>query len=154
MIAVNNNHRGLYGLCKSLAVVVLFMLVGCNAGNPSIVFGKDSCWFCKMTVIDKKFGAVLLNTKGKALTFDSEECLVAFVNADKDFEAHTILVVDYSHPGVLIDAGEAFFIKGGAINSPMGGQLAAFKTITAAAQTQKQTGGNMLRWPAVAKTKF
>ena len=59
----------------------------CNNETPKINFGKDMCAFCKMTVIDEKFGALLINSKGKTLCFDCSECMVNYMEMDKDFLA-------------------------------------------------------------------
>jgi copper chaperone NosL len=140
-------------LGKSIFIALALVLTACNTNTPAIEFGKDSCWFCKMTVIDKKFGGVLINSKGKSLKFDSGECMVAYMNADNTFRADKILVVDYN-TGKLIDARKAFFLHGGTVNSPMGGQLAAFGTAGGAEQLQKKSDGNVLQWQTVVKTKF
>lgn len=147
------NSRSPIGQLFMLAVW-LIALSSCNTDPQPIVFGKDYCDFCKMTIMDKKFGAELVNKKGKAIKFDSGECMVNYMHADKTFEVEKMLTVNYANPEELIEAEKAFFIRGGTIKSPMGGQLAAFKTIEEAEKFQQELGGDLLSWIDVAQINF
>ena len=129
-------------------------LSSCNTEPPKINFGKDLCDFCKMTVMDKKFGAVLVNSKGKAVKFDSGECMINYLKTDKDFVPAQYLIINYENPGELIDAEKAFYLQGGNVNSPMGGNLAAFKTHEAAEKFQQELKGDLILWNAVTGLNF
>ena len=96
----------------------------------------------------------MVNKKGKAIKFDSGECMVNFLNSDKNFEADKFLIINYSNPEELIEADKAFFLKGGNVNSPMGGQLAAFKTREDAEKTQQELQGELLLWDKVVAISF
>lgn len=136
------------------ACCLLFVLGSCNNEAPQINYGKDHCDFCKMTVMDKKFGAVVVNKKGKVLKFDSGECMVNYLKTDKDFTVANFLVISYETPGNLIDAEKAFYLYGGNVNSPMGGNLAAFETQEAAQKFQRQLNGELILWNAVVEINF
>ena len=47
----------------------------CSKGHQPINYGEDECEFCKMMVMDKRYGAELVTDKGKIYFFDSIECL-------------------------------------------------------------------------------
>ena len=130
------------------------LLSSCNTEQQPINFGKDNCDFCKMTIIDKKFGAELVNKKGKAIKFDSGECMVNYLKIDKTFEADKFLIINYANPEELIEADKSFFLHGGNVNSPMGGQLAAFKTRADAEKFQKELQGDLLLWTDVTQISF
>ena len=134
--------------------IILFFISSCNNEPPKINFGKDLCEFCKMTAMDEKFGAVLVNKKGKALKFDSGECMINYLKTDRNFEAEKFLIINYENPGELLDAEKAFYIHGGNLNSPMGGNLAAFKTHEAAEKFQQELKGDLILWSAVAGLNF
>ena len=104
--------------------------------------------------MDKKFGAELINKKGKALKFDSSECMLSYRKTDKNFEAAQILIINYANPEELIEADKSFFLQGGNVNSPMGGQLAAFKTRADAEKFQKELQGGLLLWTDVKQISF
>lgn len=107
-----------------------------------------------MTVIDEKFGAMLVNRKGKAIKFDSGECMLGYMKADKSFTPEKYFIINYQKPGELMDAEKAFYIHGGNVNSPMGGKLAAFETTEAAEKFQKELKGDLILWDKVIALNF
>lgn len=142
-------------MLKYFGVLALLILVaGCTTELPKIEFGKDQCALCRMTIMDKKFGAMLVNSKGKALRFDSGECMVNYLRTEKTFEASKFYVIDYNQPEVLIEADKAFYLKGGEVNSPMGGQLAAFNTQEEAAKAQLSLQGDVILWDKLLGLSF
>ncbi|QLH31771.1 MAG: hypothetical protein HWD62_04430 [Cyclobacteriaceae bacterium] len=45
---------------RAYALVVVWMMLflwGCAAKPEPLVFGSDACYTCKMTLVDRKFGA-------------------------------------------------------------------------------------------------
>lgn len=143
-------------LIKANLVVLLLsiLLMSCGTQTPKINFGKDMCAFCKMTVIDEKFGALLINDKGKTLCFDCCECMVNYMKMDKGFNADKKLIVNYNQPKELIDAEKAYYLYGEAVRSPMGGNVAAFNTRETAETFQKKLEGKILLWNKVLEINF
>lgn len=146
----------MYRFLKALLFIVFtaVSIESCNNETPKINFGKDMCAFCKMTVIDEKFGALLINNKGKTLCFDCSECMVNYMKMDKDFHPEKILTIDYCNPRILIDAEKAHYLHGENIKSPMGGNIAAFKTREDAERFQKTLQGDLILWNKVLEIKF
>lgn len=145
------NNRLLF---LSIVYCLLSIVSSCNNEPPQINFGKDLCVFCKMTVMDKKFGAVLVNKNGKTLKFDSGECMVNYLNSDAEFETEKILIINYANPEELIDATTSFYLHGGNVKSPMGGQLAAFSTKQDAEKFHTELSGELLSWNEVMQLGF
>ena len=139
---------------KTIFIALVIFLTACNNELVKINYGKDLCEHCKMTIMDKKFGAELINKKGKTLKFDSSECMLSYRKTDKNFEATLILIINYANPEELIEADKSFFLHGGNVNSPMGGQLAAFKTRADAEKFQKELQGGLLLWTDVKQISF
>ena len=113
-------------LCTLLALAFW----ACSIEPEPLIYGKDQCHSCKMTLMDRKFGAELVTTKGKVYKFDDINCLFNFYNegsVNKD-DFRFKLVVDFSRPEKLIDAEKAVYLKSGKIKSPMASQVAAFET--------------------------
>ena len=104
-----------------------------------------------MTLIDARFGGELVTKKGKVLKFDDVKCFIIFYHSGSvpvdDFKYK--LVVDYSSPGKLIEATEAFYLKSPEIRSPMAGQIAAFEMKPAMETFRKQWKGIYLVWGEV-----
>lgn len=132
----------------------LFVLAACNNNPEPITYGKDVCTSCKMTIMDQKFGAELVSSKGKIMKFDSGECMLAYLKAEDASASAKKLVVNYANPGELIEADGAFYLHGGSINSPMGGNLAAFKTSSEAEKFQTELGGDLILWNKAVQISF
>ena len=115
---------------RILCVLLAFVSLACSIEPEPLIYGKDQCHSCKMTLMDRKFGAELVTTKGKVYKFDDINCLFNFYNEGsvnkKDFRFK--LVVDFSQPEKLIDAEKAVYLKSGEIKSPMASQVAAFES--------------------------
>ena len=116
---------------KMIAVFLISILfLSCNTDPQPLQYGKDACYTCKMTLIDKKFGAEIVTAKGKVYKFDDMNCMVNFINSGylEDETLEHILVVDYTQPGKLIPAEKAFYLKSDEIRSPMASGVAAFES--------------------------
>lgn len=141
---------------KIIALIsgICIFIVSCSTDPQPINFGKDMCEHCGMTIMDKKFGAEMVNSKGKAIKFDSGECMVSYLNSDNKFEATQYLVVNYTSEGELINAEQTFFLHGGEVKSPMGGNLAAFNAKADAEKMQAELGGDIKLWNDVKQIDF
>lgn len=128
--------------------LVAICCIACKVEPEPIAYGTDSCYSCKMTIMDRKFGAEVVTRKGKIFKFDDVNCLVNFLNsgAVEEREVQYKLVVDFSQPEKLIAAGEAFYIKSAEIKSPMASQVAAFETNELQKEYKKQWNGIYLTW--------
>lgn len=149
--------RRLLPLCRALPFaffLTVLLLSSCEIRPTAIEYGKDMCSYCGMIAIDKRFGAEIINSKGKVLKFDCGECMFRYMKMDKGFKPAEYLVVSYENPGNLIDAEKAFYLSGGNINSPMGGKLAAFATQEAAEKFQKELKGDLILWAKVKGLNF
>lgn len=132
-----------------LWIIFSTALAACSVKPEPINYGKDNCHLCKMTIMDKKFGAEVVATKGKIYKFDDVNCMVNFLNSGflDDREVAFRLVIDYSQPGKLIPADEAFFVKSPDIRSPMASQVASFETDEVKNEYKKQWNNSIyLTW--------
>jgi copper chaperone NosL len=140
----------------SLAVVALcFIMISCSVEPVPIEYGKDACHHCKMTLMDNKFGAEIVTTKGKVFKFDDTNCLISFINneqVDNKDIAHC-LITDFASPGVLIDARTALYIRSEQVRSPMSSSIAAFHDKTNLESHNDSWKGEELTWNDL-KTQF
>lgn len=130
-------------------------VVACSTEPEPLVYGTDTCHFCKMTLTDPKFGAELVTSKGKIYKFDDVRCFLNYYNSgyEPQEEFKHRLVIDYSQPGKLIDAADAFYLKSPEIRSPMDGQVAAFEKKASMDTFKKKWKGIYLAWGEVV-TQF
>jgi copper chaperone NosL len=133
--------------------VLLIVCFSCKNEMRPIEYGKDNCEQCRMTVMDSQFGAGMLTAKGKVLTFDSDECLVKYLKVKGMHDKEKYFVTDYNQPGNLMDATKSTFLHGDSIQSPMGGNLAAFSDKTSAQSVQKVLGGELMSWTELITKK-
>ncbi len=113
-----------------VAVLTGLLTYSCTVKPEPLHYGTDQCHACKMTLIDKKFGAELVTRKGKVYKFDDLNCMINFLNSGylEEREIAHRLVIDYAQPGKLVDATQAFYLKSSEIRSPMASGVAAFES--------------------------
>jgi copper chaperone NosL len=126
-------------------------MVSCSTEPEPLKYGTDVCHFCKMTLMDNKFGAELVTKKGKIYKFDDIRCFINFYNSGNEdpSEFQHALIIDYLNPGKLINAFDAFYVKSVEIRSPMDGQVAAFETKSSMSKFKKEWKGIYLAWGEV-----
>ena len=137
-----------------LLISVLALFSSCTPEPQPIAFGEDDCHFCKMTIVDQRYGAELVTSKGKIYKFDALECMInaAFKeNLVEENSIHSLLVVPYDKPGNLISAIDKFYLQSRNLPSPMGMYISAFSEKEAAKDAQSANGGELLDWEGVKK---
>jgi copper chaperone NosL len=127
---------------------VSLALTSCTVEPEPIRYGEDACHHCKMTLMDKKFGAELVTQKGKIYKFDDVNCMLSFYNSGEvaPHEFSHKLVVDFTKPATLIDADKAFYLKSPMIKSPMLSEVAAFENEQDMKATKDELNGIYLVW--------
>jgi copper chaperone NosL len=127
---------------------IALTLTSCTVEPEPIRYGEDACHHCKMTLVDKKFGAELVTRKGKIYKFDDVNCMVSFYNLG-EVEINEFshkLVVDFTKPTKLIEADKAFYLKSPKIQSPMISQVAAFENEQDMKSAKVELSGIYLVW--------
>ncbi len=125
-------------------VLVLFTAVSCKRGYEPIAYGKDACAHCKMTIMDKRFSAEIVNQKGRVFKFDDVVCLRAFT---QEIPGSMLFVNDYTGKQTEpLNAATAVFLHHENFKSPMAGNLPAFAGAEAAAALKDSLGLELLTW--------
>jgi copper chaperone NosL len=105
-----------------------------------------------MKIMDQKYGAEMITSKGKVYKFDSAECLANFVKheeAGKD--AKLMLVTDVAPPHSLIDAQSAMYLHSLQLPSPMGAFISAFSHADSLKKWRTTYPGDQWTWDEVKK---
>lgn len=131
----------------------LLLLAACEVGPKPINYGSDSCDYCSMTIVDRQHAAEMVSEKGKAFKFDAIECMLNYDREHAEIPVALYLTADFDNPGKLIDATTATYLQSEALPSPMGANLSAFSTPTAAKEKQQQYGGELYEWDDLKELK-
>lgn len=132
---------------SALMVPIFIMMSACSPDGPEpITLNKDNCAHCKMSISEGHFAAELITQKGRVFKFDDISCLLAYKNENPDKEVKSHYVHYYLGENELISAESASYIKGGTLNSPMGGNIAAFKTKEEAAEYLNKVQAEKTDW--------
>ncbi len=129
-------------------VFLLFFIASCASEPEPIDYGNDECEYCRMLITDDKYGAELINDKGKIYKFDSIECLINYALVENLIGNNemTMLVNDFSNPADFTDARRAFYVKNDNFRSPMGLNVMAFGDDNERKTFESENGGNVLNW--------
>lgn len=135
------------------AFLGLTMLLSCNAKVDPIMYGKDNCHFCKMTISDKHFGAEIITMKGKVYKFDEIRCLISFIN-ENESNAKSIseyYITDFVGKNELVKKENLSFLKSDKLRSPMGGNVASFSSKDSLDVYKNKLGGEAVTWESLLK---
>lgn len=132
----------------SIIIFSFIMLYGCSKNPEPINYESDECELCRMSIVDKQYGAELVTNKGKIYKFDSIECLINYSlnnNLIGD-ENNLMLVTDFSKPELFIDVKKSFYVYNNSFRSPMGLNVSSFGTDVAKQSFIDKNGGQQLSW--------
>ncbi|WP_299990409.1 nitrous oxide reductase accessory protein NosL [uncultured Pontibacter sp.] len=129
-------------------LLLLIGAAGCSVEPKPVPYGEANCVHCQMTVSDNRYGAELVNDKGKAFFFDSAECLAAYALEQPELSdaAAYLLVTDFTNPDNLVEVDKAHFLQSRELPSPMGMYLTAVADEATASRLQQEYGGRLLNW--------
>ena len=127
------------------------LLTGCDEKRPEpIQLNKDNCAYCKMTISDPRFGAQLITGKVRLYKFDDLSCLKTWEEENQP-ENPRHYVANYLNTEQFLAVEEAVYVSGPKVNSPMGGNLAAFSRRDDAVAYATRIEGEVVDWEAIGK---
>jgi len=132
-------------------LLVLLLLIPRGDRPTHVDYGRSECAYCRMIMDKKEFGGEIETTSGKLLVFDAIECLAASLYRQWNIpvrEVRKVWVVDYSHPGTLIPAATATFVRTSRVESPMSADIVALPSRRAAGRMIQAPGDSLLTWSA------
>lgn len=141
---------------KLSSALLLLFLISCSRSQPApINYGIDACDFCRMTIVDPKWGAEIITNKGKVYKFDVVECMVAFYYSRIDTNnVRSMWTIDFAYPGQFIEARNANYILTHQFPSPMGLNAISLKSYDDTVKIKLQGDYQKLKyWDVVNKVK-
>ena len=137
-----------------LLILILLNLIACNVEPEAINFGKEDCHYCKLKIMDSKFGAEIVTKKGKVFKFDDVNCMVRYIK-DENIDEESLkfkLVIDYNKVGSFLDVSKAYYVRSEQIKSPMGSYIAAFETKDIQSKYNTKWNGELWNWSKIKQT--
>jgi copper chaperone NosL len=147
------HQRKILGKARSIsttaiAASITLFIMSCSGKPEPFQYGKDVCHFCKMGIVDPKFGAEVTTKKGKLYKFDDLVCMINFLKTgsvtEKDIDKK--FVINFEKQNDFIEVNKAFFFLSPDLRSPMNGNAAAFLTRPAAEKMNKTGQGKVVLW--------
>ena len=141
-------------MSKPLTITVLLtvLIISCEKSLEPIKYGEEDCSWCRMKIMDPRFGSEAITLKGRIYKFDSGECLIHYLDEAQD-EFKYLAVTDFTSPNTLIQAENAWFLISEKMPSPMGAYLNAFASKEQAQNMQQKMGGEVYDWSGI-KSRF
>jgi copper chaperone NosL len=141
---------------KYINILLFFFSISffsCSKGPKPIVYGKDECAFCKMTVMDKRFGCQIVNSKGKHFNFDDLSCLAGYLETGviAGDQIGGTYIPDYTGSDALLPAENMFYVSSEQLHSPMAGNIAAFSSKDSAIKYSQSLAGELVTWEQIVK---
>ncbi len=135
----------------SLLVGIIF-LYSCTPGVEPINFGEDQCDFCKMSIVDQRYGAEIVTSKGKVFKYDATECMINALCENQKNEAtflHSAYTVDFTNPTQLVDVQTSLFLISESLPSPMGAYISTFPDEGNVSAAKQMHGGETYDWASL-----
>jgi copper chaperone NosL len=131
-------------------LALLLLAVACTREPEPIVFGKDFCVFCKMTILDPRYAAEVITTKGKIFKFDDLLCAQKYCEV-AELDSHMrqgIYVTSFQPPHAFLNLEMSLLVKAPGLRSPMGGDVAAFALADSQTVRIMIPDSRLVSWPA------
>ncbi len=130
------------------ALIISFFITSCNPKPEPFQYGKDNCYFCKMGIVDPKFGGEVVTKKSKVYKFDDIVCMGRFLHSGalKEEDIAKKVTINFEKENDFLDVDKATFWINAELRSPMGSNAAAFSTKEAAEKAKAGKEGELLSW--------
>ncbi len=152
VVAMEGGYLDRFLKKKSLAIgtFLAMMTMSCAPdGAVPIVLHKDACEMCRMTISEGHFAGEIITKKGRVYKFDDMFCIRDYREEYPDTEIKATYIHNYLGNNELIPAESAFYVKSPDFKSPMGGNIAAFKTEDEANEYQAKMNGELMQWSSL-----
>jgi len=133
--------------------VIIFsaMMVSCSVKPEPFKYGKDDCYFCKMGIVDPKFGGEVITKKGKVYKFDDIICMARYLKSGllNENDIAQKVAINFEKENDFLDVSKTTFWVSPELRSPMGSNTAAFSSLQAAEKQKAGKEGPLLNWDEV-----
>ena len=127
------------------AILLAFVFAfGCasKGAHPVEVSDSDICSYCKMAISEKQYAAEFFDSEGEVYKFDEIGCMRNFV-ARAQIRPTAVFVKDFESR-TWLDGKQAVYVRSEKFNTPMNGQITAFKDNRAAQAAAAKFDGTLV----------
>jgi copper chaperone NosL len=144
------------GLFKVTAMFSLLLLVGCETSKfePIALAPEDMCAYCKMAISEKRYAAELIDSERQALKFDDIGCMVNFIKSKGNKNRISAYFVMDFDDRQWLKAGDAYYVHSTELQTPMNGQLVAFKDEARATEAVGKYHGKLMHFDDLFKGAY
>jgi copper chaperone NosL len=134
-------------------IAMSIMAISCSPKTEAFIYGKDNCYFCKMGIIDPKYGGEVVTKKSKVYKFDDLVCMVRFLQSGtlNETEIAKKVIINFEKENDFLDVNKAVFWASPELRSPMGSNAAAFSSEQAAEKAKAGKEGQLMSWADLYK---
>jgi copper chaperone NosL len=135
------------------ALILCFLISACSAKTEPFKYGKDNCYFCKMGIVDTRYGGEVVTKKSKVYKFDDVICMVRFLQSGslKEEEIAKKVIINFEKENNFLEVNKVVFWASPDLRSPMGSNTAAFSSQQAAEKAKAGKEGQLLSWDELYK---
>ncbi|MFA6572010.1 MAG: nitrous oxide reductase accessory protein NosL [Bacteroidota bacterium] len=133
--------------------IALIIISGCGKSPVPLEIGKDECNYCKMTIVDPKWGAEIITDKGKIYKFDVVECAIAYAETElKEGEkVKSVWTVNYLNPKEFLSVENALYLFNEQFHSPMGMDAVSVPVLKDTSKLKLSGESEILNWDNLKK---
>jgi copper chaperone NosL len=135
---------------RNQIILLLFAcltLASCSREYEPITYGEEACAHCRMTIVDDRFAAEIVDKKGKVFKFDDIQCMKQYITENNKEGKNLLFVEDYlKKNNSAIDATNAIYLQHEFFSSPMNGNYAAFESEKDAQHLKDSLGIAPIAW--------
>jgi len=144
--------RGKRGRATLIGFLLVFLVGACAPSGPEkIKINSDNCDNCRMTIANERFACELVTQKGRVYKFDDLSCLIGYIAENKDrAEKGAYYVNDFLPPHALTHVNQLHFVLSEDVDSPMGGNTAAFSNKDSATVYSGRWNAKPVVWDSVS----
>ena len=134
-------------------IAVSILAISCSPKTEPFNYGKDNCYFCKMGIVDPKYGGEVVTKKSKVYKFDDLVCMVRFLQSGTltENEIAKKVIINFEKENDFLDVNKVIFWASPELRSPMGSNAAAFASQQAAEKAKAGKEGQLMNWDELYK---
>jgi copper chaperone NosL len=138
---------------NALLLFLIFLLSGCSDVPEPIRISRDECIYCRMKIEDPRFACEMVSDKNKIMKFDDVFCVIQYVKEGKIKRENirNIFLCDYSNNHQFIRSDSTYLLMSEGLQSPMNGNIAAFRSTEDLGKVHNDLGGLVVTWERIFK---